>query len=130
VNSRDTVARRISARQGEVTRFGSALTVGLPEADGDLPVSRGRITALEPPPADGDRDRPMPLDEARRLLSVEDVARYLGVSERWVYEQVRTGNLPAMYIARSWRMRQEIVDTFAESFQWQPPEPKGESQPA
>lgn len=121
MSSRDAVARRISPGQREITRSGRTLTVGTPDADGDLPVSRGRLTALEPPPAaEGDTERPMPLDAARRLLSVEDVARYLGVSERWVYEQVRTGNLPAMYIARSWRMRQEVVDAFAESFQWQP----------
>ena len=51
-----------------------------------------------------------------RLLTIEDVARYLGVSERWIYEQVRSGRLPAMLIARSWRLRQEAVDEFAESF--------------
>jgi excisionase family DNA binding protein len=114
VSSRDAVARRIS--------------LGTPN---EFSASRGRLTALEPAPAcDDDPDRPAPLEGTRRLLSVEEVSKYLGVSERWVYEQVRTGNLPAMYIARSWRMRQEIVDTFAESFQWQPPEPKGESQPA
>jgi excisionase family DNA binding protein len=51
-----------------------------------------------------------------RPLTIEDVARYLGVSERWIYEQVRSGRLPAMLIARSWRLRQEAVDEFAESF--------------
>lgn len=51
-----------------------------------------------------------------RLLSIEDVAAYLRVSPRWVYTQVREGRLPAMLIARSWRVRQEAVDEFAESF--------------
>ena len=50
------------------------------------------------------------------LLSIDDVAAYLRVSPRWVYTQVRTGRLPAMLIARSWRIRQEAVDEFAESF--------------
>lgn len=50
------------------------------------------------------------------LLSIDDVAAYLRVSPRWVYEQVRTGRLPAMLIARSWRIRPEAVDEFAESF--------------
>ena len=50
------------------------------------------------------------------LLSIDDVATYLGVSTRWVYSQVRSGRLPAMLIARSWRMRREVVDEFAESF--------------
>ncbi len=34
-----------------------------------------------------------------RLLTIEDVSRYLGVSERWIYQQVRMGRLPAMLIA-------------------------------
>ena len=55
-----------------------------------------------------------------RLLSIEDVADYLGVSQRWVYEQVRSGRLQAMLIARSWRLRQEAVDLFAESFRRDP----------
>lgn len=50
------------------------------------------------------------------LLSIDDVAAYLRVSPRWVYEQVRTGRLPAMLIARSWRIRPEAVEEFAESF--------------
>jgi excisionase family DNA binding protein len=50
------------------------------------------------------------------LLSIDDVATYLGVSTRWVYSQVRSGRLPAMLIARSWRLRREAVDEFAESF--------------
>lgn len=51
-----------------------------------------------------------------RLLSIDDVAAYLGVSERWVYAQVRSGRLPAMLIARSWRLRLDVVERFAESF--------------
>jgi excisionase family DNA binding protein len=65
------------------------------------------------------QDRPGS-QNAERLLSVEDVSTYLGVSERWVYDQVRSGRLPAMYIARSWRLRPQAVDAFAESFHWRP----------
>ena len=50
------------------------------------------------------------------LMSIDDVATYLGVSTRWIYSQVRSGRLPAMLIARSWRLRREAVDDFAESF--------------
>ena len=57
-----------------------------------------------------DRASPTP------LLTVDEVASYLGVSPRWVYTQVRSGRLPAMLIARSWRLRREAVDEFAESF--------------
>lgn len=59
-----------------------------------------------------------PTDAARRtgLISVEEAAAYLRVSPRWVYTQVRTGRLPAMLIARSWRIRPEALEAFAESF--------------
>lgn len=50
------------------------------------------------------------------LLTIDEVAAYLGVSPRWVYTQVRAGRLPAMLIARSWRIRPEAVNQFAESF--------------
>jgi excisionase family DNA binding protein len=50
------------------------------------------------------------------LLSIDEVAAYLRVSPRWVYTQVRAGRLRAMLIARSWRVRQEDVDDFADSF--------------
>ena len=50
------------------------------------------------------------------LMTIDEVAAYLGVSPRWVYTQVRTGRLPAMLIARSWRIRPDAVDEFAESF--------------
>ena len=51
-----------------------------------------------------------------RLLSIDEVASYLGVSQRWVYDQVRCGHLPAMLIARSWRIRPDVLERFAESF--------------
>jgi excisionase family DNA binding protein len=57
-----------------------------------------------------------PAAVAPGLLSIDDVATYLRVSPRWVYTQVRAGRLRAMLIARSWRLRQEDVDEFAESF--------------
>jgi excisionase family DNA binding protein len=50
------------------------------------------------------------------LMTIDEVAAHLGVSPRWVYTQGRTGRLPAMLIARSWRIRPEAVDEFAESF--------------
>ena len=53
---------------------------------------------------------------AGSLWSIDDVAAYLRVSPRWVYEQVRSGRLPAMLIARSWRIRPEAVEEFADSF--------------
>src|SRR3954463_6336378 len=53
---------------------------------------------------------------ARPLLGITEAAGYLGVSERWLYDQVRGGHLPAMYIARSWKIRPEALDDYADSF--------------
>ena len=53
---------------------------------------------------------------ARPLLGITEASEYLGVSERWLYDQVRGGQLPAMYIARAWKIRPETLDEFADSF--------------
>ena len=53
---------------------------------------------------------------ARPLVGITEAAEYLGVSERWLYDQVRSGQLPAMYIARAWKIRPETLDEFADSF--------------
>ena len=52
----------------------------------------------------------------RPLLGITAAAEYLGVSERWLYDQVRAGHLPAMYIARAWKIRPEALEAFANSF--------------
>lgn len=44
------------------------------------------------------------------LWSVKRVAEYLGVSERTVYERVRSGELPAVRIGRVWRVRPDDVE--------------------
>lgn len=39
------------------------------------------------------------------LLDIASVAEYLGVSERTVYNRVRSGDLPAAKVGRLWRVR-------------------------
>lgn len=39
------------------------------------------------------------------LLDIASVAAYLGVSERTVYNRVRSGDLPAIKVGRLWRVR-------------------------
>lgn len=39
------------------------------------------------------------------LLDIASVAEYLGVSERTVYNRVRSGDLPALKVGRLWRVR-------------------------
>lgn len=49
-----------------------------------------------------------------KLMSVDDVCDYLGVSRYFVYDQVRLGVLPCARIARQLRFRPGDVDKFIE----------------
>ena len=88
------------------------------------PDVRASEAAVDPTP-DGVVRLPVRADIAapgNGFMSIVEVAGYLGVSERWVYDQVRTGRLPGRLIARSWRLRRDEVDAFADSFMWTPEE--------
>jgi excisionase family DNA binding protein len=50
-----------------------------------------------------------------RLLTVEDVCVYLGVSKDFVYDQVRDAHLRASRIARQLRFRRSDVEAFVEA---------------
>ena len=50
-----------------------------------------------------------------KLMSVEDVCDYLGVSRYFVYDQVRLGRLPCARIARQLRFRPDDLDVFIEA---------------
>ncbi len=49
------------------------------------------------------------------LLDIAAVARYLGVSERTVYNRVRAGALPAIRLGRLWRVRASDLERWLES---------------
>ena len=49
---------------------------------------------------------------AIKLLSVEEVCNYLGVSRYFVYDQVRLGALPCARIARQLRFRPADIESF------------------
>lgn len=46
------------------------------------------------------------------LLDIASVARYLGVSERTVYNRVRSGDLPAIKVGRLWRVRSADLEAW------------------
>ena len=50
-----------------------------------------------------------------KLLTPEQVAERLQVTERTVYAWLRRGNLPALKLGRLWRIRPEDLETFLES---------------
>jgi excisionase family DNA binding protein len=46
------------------------------------------------------------------LLSVEEVAGYLGVGQVTIYRWCREGRLPCLKIGKSWRVRREALEDF------------------
>ena len=50
-----------------------------------------------------------------KLLTPEQVAERLQVTERTVYAWLRRGNLPALKLGRLWRIRPEDLEGFLES---------------
>lgn len=46
------------------------------------------------------------------VLTVEEVARRLRVSEATVYNLIRGGQLPAFQVARSWRIDESDLDEY------------------
>lgn len=53
--------------------------------------------------------------EARTLLTVAEVARVMRVSNMTVYRLIKLGELPAVRVGKSYRIRQGELDAFLES---------------
>ncbi|GAA4187156.1 hypothetical protein GCM10022252_20220 [Streptosporangium oxazolinicum] len=51
---------------------------------------------------------------SNRLMSVEDVADYLGVPKSTVYDQWKTWGLPAYRVGRNLRFRERNVESWLE----------------
>ncbi len=69
--------------------------------------------------------RPLIGDE---VLTVQDVADYLKVTTKTVYEIIRRGSLPSFRVGRALRCRRSAVETFIEQqIQSGPPSPQNAS---
>jgi excisionase family DNA binding protein len=60
-------------------------------------------------------NRPFTPQATDRLMTVEDLCAYLGVSKDFIYDQVRDGRLPAIRIARQLRFRVPDIDAFIDA---------------
>lgn len=49
-----------------------------------------------------------------RLMSLKDLAKYIGVSKATIYRYVKKGKLPAIQIGRLWKFRKETIKEFME----------------
>ena len=49
------------------------------------------------------------------LMTIQEVAKYLRVQRRTVYDWVRKGKIPAIKTVGQWRFKKEKVDAWLES---------------
>jgi excisionase family DNA binding protein len=52
--------------------------------------------------------------QALRLLSVNEVAEVLGMGRSWVYQQIRTGELPCVQLGGNVKVRQKDLEEYVE----------------
>lgn len=48
----------------------------------------------------------------KELLSVDDVASFLGMGHVTIWRWCREGSLPCMKVGRAWRLRREALEEF------------------
>ncbi|WP_412475761.1 helix-turn-helix domain-containing protein [Halobacteriovorax sp. YZS-1-2] len=48
--------------------------------------------------------------ETDRWLSVEEIAKHLGVSKETIYRWVEKGKIPASKVGRQWKFKMTLVD--------------------
>ncbi len=49
------------------------------------------------------------------LMSLPELARYLGMAERTIYDWAQTGRLPAFKLGATWRFRRSEIDAWLET---------------
>ena len=49
------------------------------------------------------------------LMSLPDVARYLAMTERTIYDWAQTGRIPAFKLGATWRFRRSEIDAWLQS---------------
>jgi excisionase family DNA binding protein len=48
------------------------------------------------------------------LMTLDDLAAYLKVSRRTIYEWLKTGKVPAVKLIGQWRFKKEKIDSWLE----------------
>ena len=55
------------------------------------------------------------MNEPERWLSVDEIAKHLGVSKETIYRWVEKGKVPAHKVGRQWKFKVSEVDKWVES---------------
>ena len=53
----------------------------------------------------------------QELMTIEELAQYLRVKRRTIYEWVKKGKIPAIKTVGQWRFKKEKIDAWLESQQ-------------
>lgn len=54
----------------------------------------------------------------RYVMTAQEVASYLRISQATVYKLARSGEIPAVRLGRSWRFRRDLLEKWLES-EWE-----------
>jgi excisionase family DNA binding protein len=60
-------------------------------------------------------DKKLNFDQFGSLMTIDEVADYLRVKKRTVYDWVKKGKIPAIKAVGLWRFRRERIDEWLES---------------
>ena len=51
----------------------------------------------------------------QQLMTIEEVADYLRVKKRTIYEWIKTGKIPAIKAVGQWRFKKDRIDAWLEN---------------
>jgi excisionase family DNA binding protein len=60
-------------------------------------------------------EKKLNFDQFGSLMTIDEVAEYLRVKKRTVYDWVKKGKIPAIKAVGLWRFRRERIDEWLES---------------
>ena len=70
------------------------------------------LDACRSPPLDGGQDRATPVSESGRLLTVKEIAAYLGVNDRSIYLWIKNKNFPVRKVGDDLRFDLSEVEAW------------------
>ena len=81
-------------------------------------VQRRALQALEEAVLQGFEQQS--LDGSHRLLSVQEVSEQLGIGRSWVYNQIKSGELPSVQLGGTVKIKREDLEGYLEGQRYQP----------
>ncbi len=52
--------------------------------------------------------------EKQEIMTLPEIAKYLGVSERTIYDWAQKGKIPAAKMGNAWRFKRSVIDRWRE----------------